>query len=439
MKRQDRGWLGIRLCNLSMLLYIVWLMLPVVQTSLHAVTGAATVVLFGVGVLLDGETFPKRLPAFLLRVLFVAGLPLVLFFVMERGGGNLPAYYAQQGMFWFPVLWCAYARERADARLYRWIKPVLIAALVLTTLTTLGWLVQGLLRGGKVYAYARSLGSGEPGREAYLKELMLRNIGGYDFIYASVLALPITAYLISQTRGLRRAGITTFYLLQLMMIGISQYTYAIVFALVITAMELVALILRRIWRNVSLGASLLWTVPLLLCIWFLRVPFTQWAANIATGIGFQNAAYSLNQLLVMFTGGTVDAGSRLAAYTIPLQGFLDSPLIGSLAGGVKQLGMHSDLLDMLSTIGLLGTAGFVCGVWIIGRGSEKGLRTPALPQLVLQRNVMLACLILGTVFYSREMTLVLCLTTALMVQPLAKGQPQIPTQGQTKPEGMQPR
>ena len=433
MIQQDRGWLGIRLCNLSMLLYIVWLLLPMVQTSLHAVTGVATVALFGVGVLLDGKTFPKRLPAFVLRVIFAAGLPLVLFFLMDRGGGNLPGYYAQQGMFWFPVLWCAYARERADARLYRWVKLVLIAALVLTTLTTLGWLVQGLLRGGKVYAYARSLGSGEPGREAYLKELMLRNIGGYDFIYASVLTLPITAYVISQARGIRRVGVTTFYLLQMMMIGISQYTYAIVFAGAVTAMELVAMIFRRIWRKLSLGASLLWTIPLLLSLWFLRVPFTQCAASIATSIGFQNAAYSLNQLLVMFTGGTVDAGSRLAAYVIPLQGFLDSPLIGSLAGGAKQLGMHSDLLDMLSAIGLVGTVGFIFGVWVIARGSEKGLQASALPQLVLQRLVMIACLVLGTVFYSRELTLVLCLTTALIADPLAKAQPPMHWRVHTKP------
>ena len=43
------------LMNASMLLYLFWLLLPAVQTTGRAVTGAAAVALFGVGVLLDGS------------------------------------------------------------------------------------------------------------------------------------------------------------------------------------------------------------------------------------------------------------------------------------------------------------------------------------------------------------------------------------------------
>ena len=417
MARLERKHASAVWVNAAMLAYMVWLVLPAVQTATHAVTGALTVAVFGVGVLLDGETLPRRWASFLPRVLLAAALPLALFYFLERGGGNLPGYYAQQGMFWFPLLWCAYARERDDARLYRWIGPVLMALWAVTTLTTLGWLIQGMLRGGKVYAYSRSLGFGEPGREAYLRELMLRNIGGYDFIYASVLSLPVTAWLITRARGWKRAGITAFYAVQLLMIGLSQYTYALLFATAVTGVELLGALLRAARKKLSVTASFAWTVPLFAALWLLRIPLITWAGQVAAGIGFENVTVSLNQLLLMLSGGTVEDGSRLTAYQTALHGFAASPLIGSMGSGTKFLGMHSDLLDMLSGMGLVGTAGFALSAWAIGRGAGKGLgRTAAMPHLWLQYLLFTLCILLGTVFYSREIPLVMCMSAALILR-----------------------
>jgi len=421
MKLQNRRALSANLCNASMLAYMTWLLLPAAQAGLHAVTGALAVGVFGVGVVLDGETLPKRWYVFLSRVLLAVALPFALFYFLERGGGNLPGYLAQQGMFWFPLLWCAYARERGDGRLYRFIRPLFMLLMAVTTLTTIGWLIEGILRGGKVYAYARSLGSGAPDRESYLRELMLRNIGGYDFVYASVLLLPVTFYLLVKARGWKRLGYALFYVAQLAMIGLSQYTYAIFFAAAVTAAELLAWLLRALFRRLSAGASLLCAVPFFAALWLLRVPLTQWAAGLAAGFGFQNAAYSLSQLLNLLSGGALDAGSRMDAYTVALQGFAASPLVGSMFGGAKALGMHSDLLDLLSGLGLIGTAAFALAAWWIGHGAEKGIRrSPAFAHLAVQRLFLLACLALGTVFYSREIALVACLSAALLMN----GQPQ---------------
>ena len=416
MAQRKPGALSAALCNASMLMYTLWLLLPAVQTTLRAVTGVAAVGLFGVGVALDGQTLPRHWRSFLPRVGFALLLPLALFFLLERGGGNLPGYYAQQGMFWFAPLWCAYARERGDQRVTRWVAAAFMAALVLTTLTTIGWLVQGMLRGGKVYAYARSLGSGAPDREAYLKELMGRNIGGYDFVYASVLLLPVTFALALQWRGWRRAAAVAFYGAQLAMIGLSQYTYAILFAAAVTAMELLALLLRRVFRRLSVGASLLWTLPFFAALWMWRVPLIRVAQGVAAGIGFQNATYSLEQLLAMLTGGAMDAGTRLDAYTVAWQGFAASPLVGSMLGGARQLGLHSDLLDLLSGLGLLGTAAFAMGAWVIGRGTLSGIgRSPQRAHLALQWALLLVCMALGTVFYSREIPLAMGISAGLLL------------------------
>ena len=219
------------LCNASMLLYILWLLLPCLQRLGHALTGCLALGLFAAGVLLDGDTLPKRWRTFVPCVLCALLVPFVLWRFLDRGASFL-GFYAQQVMFWFPLLWVAYARERGDERLYRHVGRALLIAMALTTLTTTGWLIEGILRGGgeKVYAYSRSLGFGEPGNEAFLRELMLRNIGGYDFVYASVLSLPLTCYAVGMYRGWKRAAFGAFLALQLVMIVLSQYTYAILFA-----------------------------------------------------------------------------------------------------------------------------------------------------------------------------------------------------------------
>ena len=407
--------IAVNLANGSMLLYMIWLLLPAVQAGLHAVTGALTIGIFALGILLDGETLKNRVFDYITRALLAVALPLCLFYFLNRGAGNLPGYLAQQGMFWFPLLWCAYARQKGDPFLYRYVKPLLIALIVITTVTTTGWLIQGMLRGGKVYAYARSLGNAEPGREAYLRELMLRNIGGYDFIYASVLLLPITFYLFLSLRGGKKAAAIAFYLLQLAMIGLSQYTYAIVFAAGITGVEVLSLLLRTFFHRLHEGSSMMCTVPIFVLLWVFRMPLVNWATGLATALGFENAAYSLSLLSTLFSGGALESGSRMQAYAVAWHGFLASPWFGSIFTGIKKLGMHSDFLDLLSGMGLFGTVGFSLGAWQIGRGAFRGIgREAPVSHIVLQWIAFLACLALGTVFYSREISLVMCLMMALL-------------------------
>ena len=76
------------LVNLSMLLYMTWLLLPAVQTTLRAVTGVLAVGLFGVGAMLAGGTLGGRIRWLAPRALLCVLLPVALFFLLERGGGR---------------------------------------------------------------------------------------------------------------------------------------------------------------------------------------------------------------------------------------------------------------------------------------------------------------------------------------------------------------
>lgn len=404
------------LCNASILIYTAWLLLPAVQTTGRAAAGAAAVALFAIGALLDTQYLKKEWLSLGLRALCAALMPLILYRFLERGGTGFWGFYVQNAMLWFPLVYCGYARERGDGRLWRYLKPVLLCAVALTTATTIGWLIEGMLRGGRVYAYSRSLGFAEPGREAYLKELMLRNIGGYDFVYATVVSLPLTCIGIQASRGWKRWAFVALLSAQAVMVVLSQYTYAMVFTAAILAVELLAAIVRKCF-HAKLGMSLLWGLLPIACVWLLRVPLVSWAAALCRQVGFTNFSFSLEQLLAAMNGGATDEASRLSYYLLPLEGIARSPLIGSALGGEALLSQHSDLLDLLSGVGIIGAAVMGGMLRLMGRGSLRGVKqSPYRAQLAVMALALLVTAALGTVVYSRDIFLVACAGALLVLE-----------------------
>lgn len=407
-----------RLCVSSMALYLVWLLLPAVQTTGRAMTGAACVALFALGVILDWPYFKRHFMDLLLRAGCAAILPLLLRLMMNRGGSNFAGYYVAQVMFWFPLIYAGYARTKADARLWKPLKWVLLAAGTITVCTTIGWLIEGMTRGGRIYAYSRSLGYAGEGREAYLKELMLRNIGGYDFVYAMVAALPLTCIAVHQTSGWKRSAFIALCAMQTVMILLSQYTYAMLYAAAILAVEILALILRKLSKGkLSLGASLLWSLTPFVLAFLLRKPLVGLAANVCRNIGMSNVAFSMEQLLLALNGQATSADSRLSYYLIAAQGFLKSPVAGSLFTPDKMLSLHSDVLDLLSGMGLTGACAVGGMIFLMGRGSLKNLRHhPQKAQICVCLCAVLVTALLGTVVYSRDIMAVYAIGTMLILE-----------------------
>ncbi len=416
---QKPGRVSAALSGASIALYVLWLLIPAVQTTVGAVGGVVAVVLFGVGVLLDVAYWKKEWLSLLGRMVCAAAMPVVLLLFLDRGGTSSLGFVAQQGMFWFPLIFCAYARRRGDARLLSWLKPALLFAVTLTLLTTAFWLVEGMFfRGDKVYAYARSLGSAEPGYEAYLKELMLRNIGGYDFIYAMVAALPLSIIAIRHHRGGGRIAAAGFLALQTVVIILSQYAYAMIYAAVILMAEMVGAALRAIFkRRLSEGLSLLLGLTPLLILWLLRMPLLRLAVSVCQSAGLENFAFNFEQLLLALQGSATSESARLVHYQKALEGIARSPLTGSMFGGTKMLSLHSDVLDLLSGMGVLGAAA-VCGmIWLMGRGSLQGAKqSPYRAQLCEMWLAVAITAVLGTVCYSRDIMAIVALGTLLVLE-----------------------
>ena len=421
MKKNE---LSIQLIRSSIWLYVIWLLLPAVQTTGRAITGAVCVGLFGMGVVLDTDNLKKHWLGLLGRAACAAVMPLLMRRFMDRGGTNFAGFYVQQAMFWFPLVFAGHVRMLGDKRLWKGLPAVLLCAVLLTLLTTTGWLLEGMfLRGDKIYAYSRSLGFAEPGNEAYLKELMLKNIGGYDFIYAMVAALPLSCIAIQNSRGRKRTAFIALIGLQTVTIVLSQYTYAMLYAAAILAVEIMAMLVRRFSKGrVSLGRSLLCgVIPLLLVLFFIQ-PLIQLAAHVSAQLGFVNFAFSFEQLGLALQGSATDANSRLSHYMTAVAGIRQSPLWGTLTGGEMQISYHSDLLDLLSGTGLTGAA-IACGmIWLMGRGSLRGLKThPQAPQLILMFAIVGVIALLGTVVYSRDIPAIVMLGALCVLETSPAG------------------
>lgn len=393
-------------------LYTVWLLLPAVQVLGKAVTGVAAVGLAAAGLLLD-RPFLRREWRWLTGAALVAlGLPLALYFGLGRGGESLASYWCQQGMFWFGPLACAALRRRDDPRLLRVYAPVLLACVAVTALTTVAALCEGLLHDPPL-AYARSLGYAGASAELH-RRLMLRGVGGYDYLYGCVLSLPVCLYFASALRGKRRALAVAFLALLTLPPLLSQYLYALVFTAAVYGVWLFGLLVRAIARRafrreMGLGAAMACALIPAALVALLRVPLSGLLVRLSQATGLRSVENGARLLYAALTG-QADATaaalpSRLDAYLAPLRTLRQSPLLGRLAGG-GSLGYHSDALDLLGGFGLLGAAAFVALACLPGRGLLRGLRrSPARPYAGLCLCALVAFALLNTVFYSRELSL----------------------------------
>ena len=417
MSEKRTAW-SANIVNVSMLSYMIWLLLPSVQAFTHAVTGVFTIALFGVGVLLDGVTLRRDWRTFIPRVLLCAALPLILILFLDRGGDAKAGYYVQQCMFWFPLIWCAYARMHNDQRMMRGVFHVFFAAFLVTLLTTAFWLILYFLTDDPSFPYARLLGNDF----AYLYDeritAMLRNIGGYNFIYMSVLLLPVIAYEVIRSHGWRRMMMIISYVLILLVTVLSMYTIAIVLAFSITAVELLAALLRKAMKKLSVTLSFVCVLPLFVLLLIFRLPLVELALQIATHFKLTSISFNLQSMIGVLSGD-IASSSRFALYKVSIDAFLSSPWLGSIVQSEITIGKHSELLDLLAGIGILGTAGFIGGAWVIGRKTAAGIfriSKKTQPHLWLQWLVFFILFSINTVFYSREIPLVLCISILYFLQ-----------------------
>lgn len=411
-----RGRVSVLLCELSMMLYIIWLTLPTLQVLGRSYFGAFTVVLFAVGVALDFEMIKEDWLSILLRLICVIALPLILFFLLRRGHADkFYAYFAQNGMFWFPLIWSAIMIRRGKMPHVLQMLCVYLACVLITTIVTIIGDVQLVEAQGIWTTNSRLLARGNVSAEVS-RSIMLKGIGGYDFIYAVVLMTPMLCWFISVSRGWKRYLALLYLVIAAVMLVKGMFLYSILFFGAILIVEGLAALFRFIAhkafrRELSVGCSMLLTLPLFGIAYLLRFPILDLGISLADRMGLGVIEHNLNSVLEMFKG-TIDPAtnhSRFWYYKDAVNSIFASPMLGGLVKPVK-LSQHSDVLDLLAGVGVFGAAAVALLCYLLSQGNLRGARkAPCYAHIVLTLVVLFGLATVGTVTYSRDISLYLSL------------------------------
>ena len=395
--------------------FIIWLLLPAIQTTLGALGGILFTILFALGVILDAQFIKKNGIKFALAVIFVAIMPVLFYKFMGKGGTNFIGYYVQQGLFFVPFLYAYYSYCKKNTFFTTQIKLVFLIALTITLLTSIYWLVEGMLRDGPIYAYARSLGYAGEGREAYLKELMLRNIGGYGMVYMNVMLLPITFYSLQVNKGKIKLAAIILFVLQIVYIFLAQYTYAMVYTLLMLVMWFFAKIIYKCSRKkLSYGYCQIISLVILISLVFVKDILLSFAIYVSDMLTMSNISFSLNSLNEALKGTLITENTRLIAYQTSIQGITQSPWLGSLINSNFQLGLHSDVLDAISAFGIIGSLVLYVLFKLLFLNNKKTLPKSSIVYYRTHLVVFIVIATFGTILYSNEIAIALVFAPVLL-------------------------
>lgn len=417
-----------------MLLYIVWLFLPVLQNLGGMKVGVIAIGIFGIGLLLDKDYLNSHGLEFYLRVCGAILLPLYAFAALYRGRTLLP-FIGQQGMFWFPPIFCIYIRFKNDVRLTRFVAYALLSTIIVTCITTtIGCIAY---HDPKNITLARELSMGWI-EKTRADMIMRMNIASYDFIYALVLPIPLIFSFIQIEKGWRKiAWIASLPLIMLTLI-VADFALAVFAAVAVIAVELLALLLRCLTKKakhpLSQSMSLLCTMPLLLLVIIFRMELIDMGAWLCEKLNLRDIGDSFKEMKLVFSGNPdqiKNADSRLIFYQYALNGFKDSPFIGMLFQNVTlepsqnlaqhyqalRISGHSDVLDVLAGMGIFGAVIMPVLIYTVCHGFMKGMRKlQSYAQIILMLCVLFGFCVLTTMVYSREVSVIVFIGALLLMQ-----------------------
>lgn len=292
-------------------------------------------------------------------VLFILLTALSTKYLFDMGNKELILWFYSYLCFFQPLFIVSFLLFIGKYRLLATITIIALGALTITSVTT--------LMGLNVFPdAARILATGDTGvGHVYLSY----NIGGYEFVYSLILALPLYNYLFHY-RLLNRWILLFVLLLSVIVILKTQYGMA-------TLLMLFAFILFFV-NKVNMRKVFIILTTLLLCF-ILFMPMLpglmlNFAAHVNTQ-GLKDRFISLADYLQYGSTESEEFNSRQSDYQLSIASFLDSPILGNLGRFRDERstgGGHSTFLDIIATSGLLG--GLL--IFIVFRFYYKNILSP---------------------------------------------------------------
>ncbi|MBO4693994.1 MAG: hypothetical protein J5659_06375 [Clostridia bacterium] len=218
---------------------------------------------------------------------------------------------------------------------------IVVFSLAVTVITTIVGLIQFPFA-------ARTLATISESDDPENIKYAWHNIGGYDFIYTSVLLYPV----IILSYKLKKIKLPVFLIIAtalFALIVLSEYATALILFLLSSLLYLVG-------KNIGARQLLMLGVLFFLVIFFLWPIISNlflWLADIFNSDVLKER---LTALAGGITGLENSESKRIELYEKSIQGFLSSPIFGKMMGSEMLSGGHSFILDSLANYGIIGGA-----------------------------------------------------------------------------------
>ena len=193
---------------------------------------------------------------------------------------------------------------------------------------------------------SRVLATTDSSQDAFAVLYDWHNIGGYGFVYSSVLLYPFVILAFKMKR-LHFVFVIAFTALLLYMVIQASYTYAML-------LMLLSMLMFFVRRDIPLKKFLLLMLGFVVVVLIFRVAIAAILSYIGELIDNPSMVEKINAAFLGTDAVDNFDDDRGALYMQSFEMFLKSPFIGSLAGGRKVTGGHSFILDNLALYGLVG-------------------------------------------------------------------------------------
>lgn len=273
-------------------------------------------------------------------------------------------------VFWVPLLYIR-PLTYASANTMRFIRVLLESLIVIELITTFA--------GNIMFPMASRL-LASPIDVDQNRIFQMANIGGYGFVYAMVMAIPLFIYRYRSSNSkvylliLSLVVITipmTFYMTAIVL-GMSM----IYFSYSITSKK------GRVWGIL--------VIAFVYIMWDYLLDTILTLSSYAMSDDNQIISERLENIHEYITEGSTsgDMGYRDELRNSSWESFVESPLLGNLVGSFHVLGLHSEIVDWLGGTGILGTA-FIAN--IILRHLKKFLHSLSGLQIKQYVYIVLMC------------------------------------------------
>lgn len=274
---------------------------------------------------------------------------------------------------WLPCIIALYIKENNNDK---FVKNYLQVYIIMTTITSVTTII-GLI----MYPTAsRELASGTAVYDT--TKYTIRNIGGYQHVYALVVLLPILMWLIQRTEKAWRIVNVIALVINLYCVYRSQYTIAIIIAAIIVVLT----IMKRFKKTMVVMMILLGTIFLFNTNSVME-RLSSAFEYVSERIGMEYVGDRLLQVSQLLDGAMIHTGTsneRIDHYKNCLEKFSESPVIGNNMGKFSEenISGHSMILDIMAGMGILGLVLvgiiFILNYKIVIRVNEKTINSTTL-------------------------------------------------------------